>query len=205
VLGCHIVGPEASTLIHDVSTAVAAYADATTIAAAQTTESAEFGDVHVSDAAAASYDNPILVYDLAHGDEGTVDTRVYDTMGNSSRTDGDGVRQWRKVYATSHDFSGQAVLSNGLVRLRVDDALSVEQWDDGTSSWGSASLGSSSWSLWDLDLRDIGPESLRAQVRFTDGTDVYPLDCHLLRGYSAPLWLETGSSGSIPSGLEDKL
>jgi mycothione reductase len=32
VLGCHIVGPEASTLIHEVSTAVAAGADAETIA-----------------------------------------------------------------------------------------------------------------------------------------------------------------------------
>ncbi len=32
VLGCHIVGPEASTLIHEVSTAVAAGANATTIA-----------------------------------------------------------------------------------------------------------------------------------------------------------------------------
>ena len=32
VLGCHVVGPEASTLIHEVSTAVAAGADATTIA-----------------------------------------------------------------------------------------------------------------------------------------------------------------------------
>jgi dihydrolipoamide dehydrogenase len=32
VLGCHIVGPEASTLIHEVSTAVAAGADASTIA-----------------------------------------------------------------------------------------------------------------------------------------------------------------------------
>ena len=32
VLGCHVVGPEASSLIHEVSTAVAAGADATTIA-----------------------------------------------------------------------------------------------------------------------------------------------------------------------------
>ncbi|WP_348613043.1 dihydrolipoyl dehydrogenase family protein [Halobaculum rarum] len=32
VLGCHVVGPEASTLVHEVSTAVAAGADATTIA-----------------------------------------------------------------------------------------------------------------------------------------------------------------------------
>ena len=32
VLGCHVVGPEASTLIHEVSTAVAAGADATTVA-----------------------------------------------------------------------------------------------------------------------------------------------------------------------------
>jgi len=32
VLGCHVVGPEASTLIHGVSTAVAAGADAVTIA-----------------------------------------------------------------------------------------------------------------------------------------------------------------------------
>jgi len=32
VLGCHVVGPEASTLIHEVSTAVAAGADAATIA-----------------------------------------------------------------------------------------------------------------------------------------------------------------------------
>ena len=32
VLGCHIVGPEASTLIHEVSTAVAAGADARRIA-----------------------------------------------------------------------------------------------------------------------------------------------------------------------------
>ncbi|WP_436910288.1 dihydrolipoyl dehydrogenase family protein [Halosimplex marinum] len=34
VLGCHVVGPEASTLIHEVSTAVAAGADAETIAEA---------------------------------------------------------------------------------------------------------------------------------------------------------------------------
>lgn len=32
ILGCHVVGPEASTLIHEVSTAVAAGADATTVA-----------------------------------------------------------------------------------------------------------------------------------------------------------------------------
>ena len=32
MLGCHVVGPEASTLIHEVSTAVAAGADAVTIA-----------------------------------------------------------------------------------------------------------------------------------------------------------------------------
>jgi len=32
VLGCHVVGPEASTLIHEVSTAVAAGADAETVA-----------------------------------------------------------------------------------------------------------------------------------------------------------------------------
>ncbi|WP_135305150.1 NAD(P)/FAD-dependent oxidoreductase [Haloarcula amylovorans] len=32
ILGCHIIGPEASTLVHEVSTAVAAGADAETIA-----------------------------------------------------------------------------------------------------------------------------------------------------------------------------
>ena len=32
MLGCHVVGPDASTLIHEVSTALAAGADAETIA-----------------------------------------------------------------------------------------------------------------------------------------------------------------------------
>jgi len=170
------------------------------------TRSAELGDIEVYDARAAPYDNPTLVYDIPYADEGPVDVRVWDERSVGSKTDSDGVLQWAKVFSTGHDYAGEAILDNGLVRLRFADAgLSAERWDDGTGTWTSQSLGTSDWSLRDVDIRHIGVARADARVRFTDGSTVFPLDVSLKRGWTDPLWSEIDGQGGTPTGLVDLL
>lgn len=177
------------------------------------TRTGEFGDVEVYDARDADLDadNPTLIYDIAYSDAAWTDPRVWDTRGEASRTDGDAVA-WAKVFATDHDFAGEAILSNGLIRLRFDEddqSLTVEEWDDGASSWTSVSLGSSDWEFFDLDLRRVGLASVHAVVEFRDPTqsptEYYTIDCRVKRGWESILFDERDGEGGVPTGLEDLL
>ncbi|MBX0325798.1 hypothetical protein EGH21_22530 [Halomicroarcula sp. F13] len=172
-----------------------------------TTRSAELGDVEIYDLQAAPYANATLVYDIPYADEGPVDVRVWDERGVGSRTDADGVLQFQKVFSTAHEYSGERVISNGLVRLRVDQspALSVERWDDGAGEWTSQSLGSSSWSVSDIDIRHIGMARADARVVFADGSSEYPLDVSIKRGWTDPLWMEIDGEGGTEPRVADLL
>jgi len=175
-----------------------------------TTRGAELGDVRLYDIRSAPYDDPALVYDIDYDDEGPTDISCWDDRGYDARSDSNDIRQWRKATSPEHEFDGQIVLSNGLVRLFVDErnqALAAEHWDDANATWSSQSLGTSDWELFDADVRGIGMTQVRARMEFRDPTQsptAYDtLDCYLARGYKDPLWAETGDP--MPTGLADLL
>lgn len=174
------------------------------------TRSGEHRDVDVYDARAPAIENPSLVCDLPYEEAGWCDPRVWDTSGEASRTDDDGLVQWQKVFVASHDYQGQAVLENELVWLAFDESaqsLTVRQWDG--TSWTDVALGDSDWELFDVDVREIGLASVTAVVEFrdptADPTAYYPLKLRLKRGWEWPLWTEIGGEGGTPPGLVDLL
>lgn len=174
------------------------------------TRSAEHGDVDIYDATAAPFEDPTLVLDLPLQDEGQVDVSIWDEMGRGGKLDSDNIRQWRKCYTQKHDFEGEAIFDNGLVRLRFDEAtpaLSVERWDDTNATWTSQSLGTSDWEFYDLDIREVGLASVHASVEFRDPTQsptaYFTVDCWVKRGWIDPLWDE--GDDPLPTGLTDLL
>ncbi|WP_435346033.1 hypothetical protein [Haloarchaeobius sp. HRN-SO-5] len=178
-------------------------------ASVATTRNAEYGDVDMYDTLAPSFSAPTLLFEVPYRDEEDTDLRVWDTRGNTSKTDGNGYVQWAKVFDTTHDPSGSLVVDNGLLRLTFDDAnnsLGVEQWDDSGGSWTSVSLGTSDWQLFDTDLRRIGQSDVRGRVEFEDpvGGSFCTLTMSLQRGFDTVRWLEP-TTEPTPSGLVNLL
>ena len=173
----------------------------------QTTRSAADGDVDILDADAAPYDAPEVIYELAYGEEGLVDPRVWDTRGLANRTDSNSALQWAKVFAASHDYSGDVVVENGLLRLTVDEpadpGIQAERYTSG--SWSSVSLGASSWEVFDWDVRTIGLARVGGVAEFTDGSGYHTLSWRLDRGAEGVLWATSDSEGPVPSGLQTLL
>jgi len=183
-------------------------------ATATSTRAAEFGDVSVYDLAdgtdAVGAENPMFIYDIDYVEETRVGLRVYDTRGNASKYDADGERQWMVVTRPQHDFDDSILLDSGCIRLTLDEAagtIAAETWDDGSSSWTSVSLtNDSSWSLFDVDVVEIGMVRAVAQLTFSDGTDLYALDAIVGRGADAVLFaIPDGEDPPIPGGLVDWL
>lgn len=177
----------------------------TTAATPTATRAAELTDVMVVDQTDAPTRTAALLADLALADLGPADVRVWDTRGTASRTDSDGIVRWQKCFATSHPFDGAAVITNGLVRVRLGDTLTVEHWDDSAGAWTTTALGTSDWSLARWELRTIGLAQARARVWFADGSAQQPLDCRLARGVQEPQWSEPDGADATPPGLVDLL
>jgi hypothetical protein len=189
---------------------------ATELPTAIATRSAEFGDVAIYDASNASFANPTLVYDVDYRDEPDVDVRAWDDRGHTDREDADGVRQWQRVFSSTHDHIGRRVLSTGLLRLTFDVAnstLSAETWDDGAGAWTDTALGTSDWELAAIDIgrrtdQQLAPNRADAVTKWADSTSLstYTLNLTLRRGADAATFyrLEDSQSG-VPSGLQDLL
>jgi hypothetical protein len=176
-------------------------------ATVQTTRTTAAGDVDILDATAAPYDAPEVIYELEYDEEGLTDPRVWDTRGFADRTDGNGALQWAKVFAASHRFEGDIVLDNDLLRLTIDEpadpGITAERYDG--SSWTAEALGSSSWSVFDWDIRSVGTARVSGVAEFTDGSAFHTLRWRLDRGAEDVLWSTTDAEGPIPSGLQDLL
>ncbi|WP_135807365.1 hypothetical protein [Halorussus marinus] len=192
------------------------------------TRTAEHGDVDVVDALASSYDSPTLVFDLPYAQEGKVDVVVWDDHGRP-KLDSDGINSWQWVFSTSHEYDGEAIADNGLVRLRLGSSLAVEEWDDAGGAWSAVALGTSDWELDDWSLTRIGPARVVVRVRFADaiapaivgqaivgestvGTTStnnyqdFELDAVLHRGWRRPHWVvPENETPPTPSGLQDLL
>ncbi|RDZ61427.1 hypothetical protein C5B90_19050 [Haloferax sp. Atlit-12N] len=174
------------------------------------TLSTQFGDVDVFDAAGAPTTESELVYDVPYADQGKTDCRVWDDRG-VTKLDADDNVQWAKVFVTSHEFAGNIVVENGLVRLEMDgptNTLDVSVWSDGTGQWSSLSLGASDWQLSDVDLTHIGPVAIEAQLRFENTTDgsQHAQNMRLARGATKVLFENPDNEAeTTPTGLQDLL
>jgi len=190
------------------------------------TVATEFGDVDRYDATALSIDEPVLLYDVPPDAQAAVDVRAYDTRGRDSKfieSSNGRVRAWQSVFARDHEFSGAAVLSNGLLRITIDEptnadataALEAEEYDAGTDSWTSVNLPSyadgdiaTDWQPADVDLTHIGQARVAAQVEFeavagTNQGDIATVDVELERGRSAlEVWIPSSVTGELPPDLE---
>lgn len=179
------------------------------------TRSGEHGDVDVYDARQSTFYDaddevfPEMIFRLSYAEEGKLDPRVWDTHGFDTKTDDEDVVRWQTVFAASHTFQGDAILENELVWLAFDQTaqtLTIQEWDDASSAWTDVALGTSDWSFFDLDVREIGLANVSAVVEFENTaaspTEYYELWLHLKRGWETPLWEERDGTGGTPNGLE---
>jgi len=172
-----------------------------------TTASAEFGDVDVLDVSGApiSGSRPVVVYELDFSTQARVDPVVWDTRGLPKFSADDEPTNWQHVFATSHEFEGDVVVENGLLRLTVDEqdpSLTAEEYNGG---WQSVSLGSSSWEIQDIDLTHISSTRIDAQLTFVDGTDLSAADISLQRGLDGLLVITPAGQDTIPGGIQTLL
>lgn len=156
---------------------------------------------------------PELLYDVDYDTDRRAGCRVYDTLGNASKTDADGVRQWQLVHSPQHDPQGSLVLSSLALRLKADEggnSLTAEQWDSGSSSWSAVSLGSSDWELFEWDVREIAPDRVVSIVEYRDPTQsptaYYTLRAILHRGNNLVQWDREGlEDTATPNNLQTLL
>ncbi|WP_135830632.1 hypothetical protein [Halorussus halobius] len=164
---------------------------------------------------ALEVDAPSLVYDVSYQDDVQAGVRVYDTRGHDSKfrgEDGGGPRRWQTIHSTEHDVADPVVVSNGLLRVRLDEAstphLHAETWDDTAGGWTSLGLDNTSdWTLYDIDLTMVGMHDLRAQLEFQHPSmGLYDLDVSLQYGRSRLLVERPESADSpVPQALVDWL
>jgi hypothetical protein len=156
---------------------------------------------------------PTLIYDVNYHDDARAGVRAYDTRGYDAKfaNSGYGPRQWQTIHSTRHDIDDPIVISNGCLRLELDEAagtITAETWDSSTSSWSAVGLtNNSSWSLLDVDLTHVGMVRVDAQLTFSDGSSLFALDAILGRGADAVLFdnPQADDGEPIPQGLLDWL
>lgn len=202
---------------------------ATENATVQATREGEHDAITVYDAAQSSYNDPVLIYTIPYEEEWPTDVRVWDDYGRdkvyredfSGETVGsttvgsttvDGERTvpstWQRVYRTTHDYVGQALLENDLLRLEPveGDQLYAYQWTDADEVYKIVQLGASAWRLVEFDITEIGLEHVTAQAEWSDGTSSYRLNLALRRGRdTVQFWEPANAGGSTPAGLVTRL
>ena len=190
------------------------------------TVSGALGDVDRFDATALSIDEPVLLYDVAPDAQANVDVHIYDTRGRDAKfikSDDGHVRMWQSVFARDHEFTGNVVCSNGLLRVTIDEptnadataTLEAETYGAGTDNWTAVDLPSyadadldTDWQPADVDLTHIGQARVAAQIEFEavagdQEGDVYAVDVELERGReSLEVWIPESVSDPIPDDLE---
>jgi len=158
-------------------------------------------------------DPPTLIYTVDYADEVSCGTRVYDTQGHESKFSGggSGPRQWQTVHSTEHDVEDPVIMSNALLRLRLEEAVGTitpQRWDASAGRWSTDALGDAGgWSLFDIDLLEIAMARDKTQLTFAhDSEGLFALNATLDRGREAVLFERPENEpGPIPDGLEDWL
>lgn len=158
-------------------------------------------------------ESKVIEGDLARGTTvGGAGATVGEAIVGESPTESgvDVAAAWQRVFRAGHEFRGECVLDNGVLRLRFDDergSLTAERSRGQFDSWADQPLRPSSWVLRDLDITHIGLARIDAQVVFEhpDG-DQYVVDVALPRGYENAIWtVAQNQTGAAPYGLAQKL
>ncbi|PGF16188.1 hypothetical protein CP556_08725 [Natrinema sp. CBA1119] len=157
-------------------------------------------------------DPPTLIYTVGYADEVPCGIRAYDTRGYDAKFTAEGIRQWQTVHSTEHDIDNPVVLSNALIRLRLDEAagsIEAETWDSGTDSWTTVGLEAdqpSTVTLFDVDLETVAMARVRAQLTFDVDGELFALNTILARGDDAVLFaLPENETGPVDPDLENWL
>ncbi|WP_436344493.1 hypothetical protein [Natronorubrum sp. FCH18a] len=157
-------------------------------------------------------DAPVLVYESAYSNDVRAGARVYDTRGYDGKfsNSGDGPRQWQTVHTTEHDIDNPVVMSNGLLRLWIDEdagTVDAQEWDSSTDSWIDVGLEQpASVELFDVDLTSVSMIRDHAQLTFDVAGDLFALDAIVATGAEDVLFsIPDGETGPIPTDLEDWL
>ena len=171
-------------------------ATGTEAATADSTVSAEFGDVALFDPADATADDPTLIYEVPFVDESPVDVRVFDDLGKDKYYRSGGAErdyntgdygigiyggydiianQWVHAFHPAFEFDGDPVVENGLLRLRFDETageLEAFTLSGGTGgSYNSVTLDQSNFNLIDADIERIGPSRVDVFAEFEETAD----------------------------------
>lgn len=201
----HLGIPATATKVrwcNDVSNDVQALPSSDVIA----TRTGEHGDVDIVDANDAPVSNPSVIYELDYTEESKADPGVWDSEGNTSKTDADDNVLWSHVYATQHEFDGKPVLDNGLLRITFDESagsITAEEYTSG--SWSAISLTSGDWTLFDVDIVEIGQAQVVAYLEFENTTDgsMFALEARMETGAQDLLWnIPADETGPIPNDLQ---
>ncbi|UIP00329.1 hypothetical protein Hbl1158_02870 [Halobaculum sp. CBA1158] len=187
--------------------------DLTSATPVDTTETVH-GDVDLYDPTSAPTDAPALTYKLPYAQEYERDCVAHDTRGYADK-ESDGVINWQRVFATSHEIGSDAalVLSTRAIRVRVDEdagTLTAEEWDasaaGGDGAWTDIALPASDWEPVDIDLVYLGPARIQAQVVFENAStgELATVDGRWHRGWDLIQW-SRATGEPTPSGLVDLL
>jgi hypothetical protein len=164
--------------------------------------------LEVSDGqSAVGTDRPAVVYDVPYALDAKLGVRVFDTRGNTNKSDGT-TRQWGAVFATTHDVTQPVVLGNGKYRIRLppvgtpagDGDLVVEEFLNGSYNVQADTGGSTD--LIEVDVSHIGLSRASARLAFDNGNagrvDMGGAGKPLLSG-NIPSDVVADLSGSTPS------
>jgi len=178
------------------------------------TVATEFGAVDLYDATTESSNTPVYLYDIDYAEQGKVDVHLWDSYGRS-KFGTEGETAWQRVFDRRRDFRGAAVMENGRLRVHLDDeadepdeTLTASRWDSDDEQWSTVSEvdpAAAGWSLFDLDVEQIGMVRVNAQLEFvSDDGELYALDMSLSRGQeNAQFWIV--EDDPVPNGLVDLL
>lgn len=163
-------------------------------------------------------DAPLLVYEISKDQDANSDVRLWDTRGYES-LEVDGQRQWQHVFSKDHEFDGEIVVDNGLLRLWIDEddgTVDAQEWDDSTEEWTDLGLAEdqpADVELFDVDVQSIGMVRDRVQLTLDVSDldterdlDLFALDLILSNGRDDVLvTIPDGEEGPIPDDLQDWL
>lgn len=161
---------------------------------------------------------PLLVYEIAKNEDAKGDVRLWDTRGHES-LEADGRRQWQHVFSKDHEYDGEVVFDNGLLRVWIDEAngtVDAQEWDDGDEEWTDLEFADDQpgdVELFDVDVQAIGMVRDRVQLTFdvsdldtNRDLDLFALDVILESGRDDVLvTIPDGEEGPVPDDLEDWL
>jgi hypothetical protein len=158
-------------------------------------------------------DPPLLVYDAAYPDDVRASVRVYDTRGYTEKfaQSGDGSRQWQIVHSTEHDVEQPMVVSNGRLRVMIDEQgppdITAERWDASAGAWAAVEEvetagAETDWSVYDLDITEVRMQDVRCQLGFEHPDQgLFDLNTSLQVGRDGVLcWSADGSA--VPSDIQ---